>query len=208
MKRRTLIILATIAIVVTILVVFWKPILLEISGYTPPKAETPEDIASYAKGKDYEVLAISNSEESFNLLNQDFGVPGVIFFNNKLQPIESSKGVGCPKEAKSFIDEISSGKEFGLDTTSFHFKSFNELLGRMKVIEGDSLLLSKQLAEGDFDYVIVYTWAKILKKQSQAMMKIGTDALKKKGLKILVLSLNLDFSTLWMEPENIKVDFE
>lgn len=153
----------------------------------------------------YQLLAISNSEESFFFLNENVGNPGVVFFNKTLQPILSSHEVGCPKVARSFVADLDKNKTYPEDAKSLSFHSLDSLISKIKIISGDSIAFKQALSAKDFDYVAVYGWSKMLPDQSATMMQIGDEATVNKKAKILIISLNLDYSKEWWGDKKINV---
>lgn len=197
MKKKVIIISAILLLLAVGVYAFWKPILYSLGGLKQPELETVQSISNYAKENKvrYNVLATPTDTVAFNRLNKNLGMPGVIFFNSAHLPLKSSKGTGCPKEAHRFINSMTATHK--VDSSQLSITDYKDYLPMLEVIDGDK----KALADSNYDYIIVYTWAKYLPKQSLAMAKVGTEAAAMKDKNILVISVNLDFTDNWYTEE-------
>lgn len=199
MKKWIITTLIIFGVTVAAVAVFWKPLLLKIGGFKTPEVETVASIASYGKEHNlkYDLLAVPKDSMAFKTLNKNFGIPGVIFYNKDLLPVKSSQGTGCPKTAHAFISDINNDTEHTVDSTGLTLTKLYAILNELNIVNGAKEAILQQIAASDFDYVVVYSWAKYLPKQSMQMAELGTEAKGIDKKNILVLSLNMDFVNTW-----------
>jgi hypothetical protein len=182
---------------------YWKNIALYIFGFRTPKVESKESILKYSNEKEnVDYVAIASSIEDFNFLHNDFQVPGVIIFNKDMLPIKSSVGTQCPDIARDFIKGLRSDSNYKSDRTNLSLQTFPELISKLSFIKGDSSYLMQQVYNKKINFIIVYSWAKHLPRQSQKMMDvIRKYELAKNGM--AVLSINLDFNDRWISKDSL-----
>lgn len=202
MKKRTLIILSPVLLLIIAGVLFRKPILLKIGGFKQPQIETVADIEQYSKEHNIVCNALATPTDSiaFKQLNKNLHIPGVIFFNKASLPVKSSNGTGCPKVAKSFISNIKEHDVTEIDTSNLTMSQLSEYIAQLNILGNNKEELLQQIADNNFDYVVLYTWAKYLPKQSLNMAELGKEAADVTK-KILVISVNMDFVTNWYKKD-------
>ena len=162
-------------------------LILRISGYyKPPHEETRESIIDYSKkhGGRYDALYCLRSEKSFNeLLKVTRNVPAVRIYDNHNRLNYSVSGKNCPWATVAAIDSAGSKYIPGEDT------SFAKMMDCLQPADGDKELVKRR----DYDYVLVYVWAKFSPKLSKEMLKnIGQLSTNKSGKRIKVVSVNID----------------
>lgn len=202
MKKKSLFILIPIVLVIAFLILTSKPVRLLMGGFKEPEVEKVENIQAFAQAYRKDILAVCNSKNSFQTLQKDLeGFPSIFYFDKNLNLIKSSSGTGCPKTGKAFFTQLDKNKAYEKEPNNV--VSLTKILSEIIIIQGDSSELSNKLKNKDFDFIILYTWAKMLPKQSKQMMEVGNEAANNTKSKTVVISLNLDYSILWMNPEDI-----
>lgn len=201
--NRKLLVTLTVFIVMVVIVINWKSILLYAAGVKKPKIESVDDIIRYASEVEQtDYVAISSSKENFIFLQSDFGVPGLIVFNEYHYPIKSSHGTNCPDVARQFLAKLNDGSTFPADYSNLSIKNIDEVLSKITIVKGDSLQLVSLIESGAYHYIVFYSWAKYMPRQSRKMMR-GIQEFQLSGNKILFISLNLDYSSKWTKNEEI-----
>ena len=209
MKKKILVAVSLLLFAGLVYLAFnWKPLFLSWAGYVAPKAESTAAIVDYAETHRINApyLAIAAGKREYNYLSKNFGVPGIIIFNKRQLPIKSSAGTSCTGVAHDFLNKLGSVDSFQVDSSNLSIRSLTDILSRVKFLKQDSAALVSVLS-GDGDYIAVHSWAKYLPKQSQALAGVlnKVDFNKKK---IALVSLNLDYSDLWMSQDSLDKDFQ
>lgn len=205
MKKWLLIVLLFITLIIVVLFFFGKSILLSFSGIKNPVIESVETIKStdVIQAK-YDWLAGSISKSGFNKLQEQLGVPGIIVFDKNGHALLSNRGEGCQITARSKLKELGLNTKIDSSRATKGFRLFDDLLSNTEVINKGNQSNIEQ-----YKYIVVYTWAKYLPKQSKDMINAVYDGLKDNKDMVLVISLNLDYLNTW-ENGNIgdKIKFD
>lgn len=201
--NRKLLVTLTVFVVMVIVIINWKSILLYAAGVKKPKIESTDEIIGYAsKLEQTEFVAISSSKDNFIFLQSNFGVPGLIVFNDHHYPIKSSHGTNCPDVARQFLTKLNDGTTFPADYSNLSVKKIEDILSKVTIIKGDSLQLDSLISSGAYRYIVIYSWAKYMPRQSRKMIR-GVQEFQLSGNNILFISLNLDYSSKWAKNEKI-----
>jgi hypothetical protein len=210
MKKKILLSLVVLFIIGLVYLIFnWKPILIRFSGFRQPTIESIETVAGWidTKASDYELVAVTNSKESFRQMQSDFGIPGIVIFDRNGFPVISSHGEGCQVVARNKLKTIKATDTLEPQFRAISIKHLDDVKQRLKLIHGDWEEVSEKLKGADF--IAVYTWAKMFPDRSREMMQAVKEGLQNSNAKIYVISTNLDFMDSWMDGvAGDKVDLE
>jgi|GEM_PF-6557793 len=190
-----------IFIAITILVLFvigylvinWKSMLLGLAGFNNPKIENAQTVKSWnGLNTEHALLVVASTKINFSYLQENIGVPGIIVFDKEGVPIISSRGDGCQITARNKLKDLGSKEFERANEISGKFLRFDSLFDKFSVID-------KSVGHNkiDYDYTVVYTWAKYLPKHSRDMMEAVNQGLADNKAKVLLISLNLDYMDMW-----------
>ena len=62
-----------------------------------------------------------------------------------------------------------------------------------------------EVKPGDFDFIVVNTWAKFLGKYNERLFLVNETVKKRTDLKILMINLNIDMQKSWNLSEDQKI---
>lgn len=187
----------------------WKPILLGLSGFQSPLIENEETVSAWIEDKSDgdEWVAIANSKESYNVLQTDFGMPGIMIFDKRGKSIVSSVGEGCQVIAREKLKTLKPNDQIEAQYSTNSIRYLNDLKKYLELLQHNWKDENAAIAEAD--YVAVYTWAKCFPNRSEEMIAAVKEGLKESDAKILVISVNLDLIDSWMEGDvGDKIEFE
>lgn len=151
------------------------PILFKLGGLEQPRVETIGSVKDFLADNSarYDVLAVAKDSTMYQVLTENIGIPGVIFFNKNRQPIKSSSGTGCPVVARRFAAKLHNATVFNIDTTNLAISRLSNVLDACNILDGGKLLAEDVIE--NYDYIVVYGWCKFLPGQSVKMAGIGKD---------------------------------
>jgi len=186
--NRKLLLASVLIILLCIAGYNYKIILLYTFGFRTPKLESNESVKKfYYDNNDIngELFSYKDSA-SFKGLNK-LGIPAVLIFDKNKQLICSGKGEGCVNKAKDFIKTLNAQKTYAVDR-AFGDSIYNYIRSSIMPIGNNS----ETNPSPDYNFVVVYAWAKFLPSHSKRFFEINKDV--PRGLNVKIISINLDFN--------------
>jgi len=121
-------------------------------------------------------------------------IPAIHIYDKRGRVLKKLEGNSCPKVASASIEYV--------DTSSslvfLEDAGFETLFSNLKQISGQEYSLNRTNLE-NYDYIIVYFWARYIPKRSKKAIQSIALAMKETKSKFLVLSVNYDYQDFWLK---------
>jgi hypothetical protein len=192
MKKKFVGLLVFVLIVITALAIYknWQS---KQFGLVNPELETIISVSKFKSSLNLPgLLVCAKNKNDFEYLNQFFK-PGDIWVfdgNGKIQDVNFENiGGSCYSDVIKNIENNFNFSEVNIDS-EFASKNYLDSLLEKTKFQNDSVAIDKK----NYDYIIVYSWAKYLKASydnNDLVKQLGR--LTKDKKRILVISVNMDY---------------
>jgi hypothetical protein len=164
-------------------------------GITDPKAESPESLTRFLKRHHYpvETFFVFRDSASYLRMVKDPHLKKYILSTMIIDPdfkkiaTDSSR---CQWSGGYLIDHLKRDTVYPVETLLDIEKLFSEIVA----VPDPS---TKLPARGEFDFLVINTWAKFIGKMNERLFETIPSARKRKDLRILVINLNVDIQKSW-----------
>jgi hypothetical protein len=191
MKRQLFLLLLSICIFAGCKqIVIWK------YGIRSPKMETPGSITDYAKkqGQNPDNIWLFTDSVAFARFNKDSlfrkSYFGALVFNRQGLVINFKDTASCQWSVANSVRKLKRDSVYEIDTS----RTCRGLMSSLVPLTG--ILIHPNDVE-EYDYTVVYTWAKYIGKLNERLFEISEAARNNSSASIRVISLNVDMQKSW-----------
>jgi len=171
-----------------------KPALKLTGNYKSPKKENAISIKNYCSRNDvkYDLLFCAKSESDYKaFLKMYNAIPTTLIYNHAGDLVSVNSGSDCPWQTLQKFKELNDSNKTAV--TIIKGNNISGILSHLHCIDGNST----SLANYDYDYLFVYTWAKFIPKLSKDMFAASKDVKSNAHFRVKVISVNLDLQDTW-----------
>ncbi|KAF0204039.1 MAG: hypothetical protein FD170_728 [Bacteroidetes bacterium] len=166
--------------------------ILKISGeYKNPQIEDSLSVLTYCKEKqvNYDQLWMIKSKENYKVLAKDggLGVPDVLIFNNKKNPVTNEIQTECSWALAGIVYDTNAIIIETGDSTLFY-----------KIMDNFVLVDDRTLIDSP-DFYIIGKWAKFLPKLSHSLFETINEQKASSNIKVKHILLNVDYQKDWYD---------
>jgi hypothetical protein len=173
-----------------------KQIILWKYGVRDPRIETRESLLKYIQkqGQDPENIYLFRDTLAYNSFFKDTVFKKAFFsaivFDKKGSIVDYKDPKSCQWAAVGYIEKLKRDTLYALDTTHNIFTVLPSI-----VPLNDRHPVS--INQPDYDYTVIFTWAKYIGKLNDRLFVISEAAKNNKKASIRVISLNIDIQDSW-----------
>ena len=179
-----------------------KPLILWRYGIRSPKVETPESILTFARKyrQNPDNIYLFRDSVAYLGFMRDTIYKKAFFsalvFNRNGSLVNYKDSASCQWSAAAYIEKLRSDTSYKTDAS----RKFSGVFASMIPLSGHG----GYEANDNYDYTVVFTWAKFIGKLNDRLFCIHEAALKNTRANIRVISLNVDMQKSWNLRENQK----
>jgi hypothetical protein len=175
-------------------------------GITEPKPETPESLIKFLRKHHYPVTNLYVFKDSTGYLSM---LRNPVFKKNILTTMIIDKEfhkitidtVHCQWSGGYFVNRLKKDTTYQLDS----LLEVKKLLSMLTLIPDSSIKIP---AKGEFDYLVINTWAKFIGKINERLFATIPAAEKRTDLRIIIVNLNIDFQKSWKLTKDQMIRFK
>ncbi|MCX6246650.1 MAG: hypothetical protein NTW10_02850 [Bacteroidetes bacterium] len=164
-------------------------------GITDPKAESAESLTRFLKKHHYPVenFYVFKDSTSYIKMVKDPHLKKYILSTMIINPDFkkiATDSARCQWSGGYFVDHLKKDTVYQFDT----FIDIEKLFSEIVAVPDPS---TKLPVRGEFDFLVINTWAKFIGKMNERLFETIPSAQKRKDLRILVINLNVDIQKSW-----------